>query len=318
MKDYLISICIATYNRSKFISQTLDSIIVQLNDQIEVIIVDGASTDNTEEVILKYVNKYKNIFYHKLESKGGVDQDYDIAVKKSNGKMCWLFTDDDIMKNGSIEKVFQYLDNETNLIIVNAEVKDKSLNKILIKSQLNVNSDIVKYDFDINELFIITAQYLSFIGGVIINRKLWLSRKRKIYFGSEFIHLGVIFQERITGKTVIISNPYISIRFGNAQWTERSFKIWMYNWPEFIWSFPLITEKSKKMVVSRYPWKSFKKLLIHRLNGDYNYITYIRYFKNDQNSFCWKTFAFCISIIPRLIILRIYDIYFGFKRVSNE
>jgi glycosyltransferase involved in cell wall biosynthesis len=313
-----LSICIATYNRSKYISQTLDSIILNYNNQVEIVIVDGASTDNTEEVVLNYVNNYPNIFYYKLESKGGVDLDYDIAVEKSKGEMCWLFTDDDIMKDGIIEKVFQYFDNDTNLIVVNAEVKDKDLENILTKSQLKIKNDLVKYDIDINELFVITAQYLSFIGGVIINRQLWLSRNRKMYFGTEFIHLGVIFQEKIPGKSVIISYPYITIRFGNAQWTERSFKIWMFSWPEFIWSFSLITENSKKEVVARYPWMSLKKLFIHRLNGDYNYIVYKKYFSKKENNIFWNFFAFSISIIPRFVILKLHKIHFGFKIISNE
>jgi abequosyltransferase len=317
-KEIKLSICIATYNRSSYIAQTLESIILNLNNQVEVVVIDGASTDNTESVVLNFVNNYPNIFYYKLESKGGVDLDYDIAVQKSNGKMCWLFTDDDLMKSGSVEKVFQYLNADTNLIVVNAEVKDKSLENILTKSQLKVKNDVVVNDIEINKLFVMTAQYLSFIGGVIISRKLWLSRQRRMYYGTEFIHLGVIFQEKIPGKLVIISNPYITIRFGNAQWTERSFKIWMFNWPDFIWSFPLITDDSKNKIVARYPWKSFKKLIIHRLNGDYKYNVYKKYISKKKNNLFWKAIAITISIIPRSVIIKFHTTYFGLKKMFDE
>ncbi len=307
--DIKLSICIATYNRCNYIAQTLDSIILNLNNQVEIVVIDGASTDKTEQVVSHYVNNYSNVYYYKLESKGGVDVDYDIAVQKSNGKMCWLFTDDDLMKKGSIEAVFQYINDDTNLIVVNAEVKDKNLVNILTTSQLKIKNDIIVQDFDINQLFVCTAQYLSFIGGVIIDRNLWLSREKKKYFGTEFIHLGVIFQDRIQGRCVIISNPFITIRFGNAQWSERSFQIWMYNWPKFIWSFPLITEYSKKMVVAEDPWKSYKNLLIHRLNGDYTYSIFKKYFCSADISIFWKINALIISLIPRAFLHNVHEIY---------
>ena len=47
MKSPLLSICIATYNRADFIGETLDSIIRQLTDEVEIVVVDGASTDAT-------------------------------------------------------------------------------------------------------------------------------------------------------------------------------------------------------------------------------------------------------------------------------
>ena len=154
---------------------------------------------------------------------------------------------------------------------------------------------------------------MSFIGGVIIDRNLWLSREKKIYFGTEFIHLGVIFQDKIQGRCVIISKPYITIRFGNAQWSERSFQIWMYNWPKFIWSFPLITEHSKKMVVAKHPWKNFKNLLIHRLNGDYTYNIFKKYFYSEDIKLFWKITALIISVIPRVFLHKIHEIYFRNK-----
>ncbi len=69
MIETKLSICIATYNRSNYISETLNSIIPQLNENVELVIVDGASTDNTEMVINSYLY-YPNIRYYKLKKKG--------------------------------------------------------------------------------------------------------------------------------------------------------------------------------------------------------------------------------------------------------
>ena len=50
-----LSICIATLNRGAFIGETLDTIVPQLRDDVELVIVDGASKDNTGEVVGRYV-----------------------------------------------------------------------------------------------------------------------------------------------------------------------------------------------------------------------------------------------------------------------
>jgi abequosyltransferase len=51
MKSLLLSICIATYNRGGYIGETLDTIIPQLDNDVELLVVDGASTDNTKDVV---------------------------------------------------------------------------------------------------------------------------------------------------------------------------------------------------------------------------------------------------------------------------
>ena len=66
MEKPLLSICIPTYNRAEYLAKSLDSLIVQPEfSQIEVVISDNASTDNTEEVCKHYREKYPNIVYYR-------------------------------------------------------------------------------------------------------------------------------------------------------------------------------------------------------------------------------------------------------------
>ena len=75
-----LSICIATLNRGAFIGETLESIIRQATDEVEIVVVDGASTDNTEEVVRGFQQRWPRLNYLRLPEKGGVDRDYDRAV----------------------------------------------------------------------------------------------------------------------------------------------------------------------------------------------------------------------------------------------
>ena len=81
MKTPLLSICIATYNRAGYIGETLDSSIPQLDDDVELLVVDGASTDNTEDVVRQFAQRETRIRYVRLSTKGGVDEDYDKSIE---------------------------------------------------------------------------------------------------------------------------------------------------------------------------------------------------------------------------------------------
>ena len=65
-----LAICIATLNRGAFIGETLESIIRQATDEVEIVVVDGASTDNTEEVVRGFQQRWPRLNYLRLPEKG--------------------------------------------------------------------------------------------------------------------------------------------------------------------------------------------------------------------------------------------------------
>ena len=53
-----LSVCIPVYNFGSFLGQTLDSILLQLTNDVEVLVVDGASTDNTSQTMVQWMARY--------------------------------------------------------------------------------------------------------------------------------------------------------------------------------------------------------------------------------------------------------------------
>jgi glycosyltransferase involved in cell wall biosynthesis len=300
-QQFDLSICIATYNRGKFIGQTLDSIVCQLLNNVEVIIVDGASTDNTKDIVQKYTSKYNNINYYLLDKKGGVDKDYDIAVQLAKGRMCWLFTDDDLIKDGAISEVLNKIE-KYSLIILNSETRSIDLLKNKRPKSLQIDNDIIYTENEFNKFFVETIDYLSFIGGVIIDRKIWLERERVVYYGTEFIHVGVIFQKKINGNIFVGNFPYIIIRHGNEQWSPRSFEIWIFKWPTLISSFLHFTDKALLKYSLKPSIVRFKNIMIQRARNSYKYKIYKKWFLNENYSLIWKTALFLLSITPIIFI----------------
>lgn len=318
MKFPLLTICIATYNRASYIGETLESIIPELDEDVEVLVVDGASTDNTEAVVREFAQKEPLIRYIRLSTKGGVDKDYDKAVELARGEFCWLFTDDDLLKPGAIPAVKAAINDGHDFVVVNAEVRDSALSILLEKRRINIQDNKTYTLNSMEQLFIDSLHYLSFIGAVVIRRSVWMGRERRIYYGTEFVHVGVIFQKLLPGSALIIAEPFIIIRFGNGQWTPRSFDIWMFKWPKLVWSFKDFSSEAKRSVTSKEPWRNIKKLISQRSEGSYNLQTYRQYLSTMQINVLWKFCALLVSCLPRNIAFACYYLYSRRNKEARE
>jgi glycosyltransferase involved in cell wall biosynthesis len=314
MKTPLLSICVATYNRARYIGETLDSIIPQLDDNVELLVVDGASTDNTEDVVRKFAQKESRIRYVRLSAKGGFDQDYDKSVELARGEFCWLFTDDDLLRPGAVAAVKAAINEGHGLVIVNAEVRDRELAVILEHQRIVMLDNKMYAPKDMERLFVDALSYLSFIGAVVIRRSIWLSREREPYFGTMFVHVGVMFQKPLPEPALIIAEPYVMIRFGNAQWTPRGFDIWMFKWPNLIWSFEGVSEVSKRQVCPPHPWRRWRTLFVYRALGTYSLSEYEKFLDCRLRTRGRRVIARLIARVPFGAANTVSKIYARWRR----
>lgn len=264
-----LSICIATYNRAGFIAETLDSIVGQLEPSVELLVVDGASPDATASVVAPYAARNGALRYFREAVNSGVDADYDKAVSYARGTYCWLMTDDDVLEPGAIRRVLAALADGPDLVVANACVMTADLMSVLVPRSQPFHDDR-RYDSGSATFFAEVADYLSFIGGVVVRRQLWLRRDRASFYGTVFIHIGVLFQSPPIGRVTVISKPLVRIRYGNAMWTSRGFEIWMFKWPQLIWGFDGYSDDAKAQITPREPWRRIRRLVHARAIGSYS------------------------------------------------
>jgi len=308
--DIQLSICIATYNRADFIGETLDSIISQANDQVEIVVSDGGSSDHTAQVIDKYQKQFPRLRYFIEETNSGVDQGFNQAVKLAQGKYCWLMSDDDVLKPGAIQSVLAETVSEYGLIIVNAEVRNFDLSSVVVEKRLPIDVNRIYEPKDGQAFFVNTANHLSFIGCVIIKKQLWDEREKEKYFGTVFIHVGVIFQKTLSENILVIAEPLVSIRYGNALWTARGFEIWMFKWPNLIWSFSDYTDEEKRQVYPKEPWKKLTTLLLYRALGSFSIKEYDRWIAPQMISGWHKFVCKIIARAPGYVLNTLEIMYF--------
>jgi abequosyltransferase len=216
-----LSICIATYNRCTYIAQTLEAILDRLPAGVELVIVDGASSDNTAAVIEPFARASSAVRYIRESSNSGVDRDFDKAVCHARGEYCWLMSDDDVLVPGAVARVLEQLEPPLDLLVVNSRICNADLSVELSPRYLGITSDRC-YDAKSGDSFLgEVGDYLSFIGGVVIRQSRWLERER--YLGTLFIHAGVIFQAPLS-RIKILADSLIVIRYGNAMWSDRGYE----------------------------------------------------------------------------------------------
>jgi abequosyltransferase len=293
-----LSLCIATYNRGQFIGEMLESIVGQICAGVEIIIVDGASPDNTPEVVRHYTSRYSFIHYFREAQNSGVDADYDRAVGYANGEYCWLLADDDVLSPKAVSRVLETLnDDAVDLLVVDAETRDITLTKTLRRGRLAFTG-VRKYDnCDFDSFLGDAGDALSFIALTIIRRDLWLSRERKKYFGSMFIHVGVIFQLPVLECVKVLGEPLIRLREGNAMWRPHRFEIWAFMWPKLIWGFEGYSVSAKKRVIEREPWRNPKWVFFYRAMGSYSLEEFKKFLANRELGIMYLLLA-VVAIFP--------------------
>jgi hypothetical protein len=145
-----------------------------------------------------------------------------------------------------------------------------------------------------------------------------MEREREVYYGTEFIHVGVIFQKKIIGNIFVSQFPYIIIRIGNEQWSVRSFEIWIFKWPRLISSFIHFPEISLIKYSLKPSLNRFKNIMIQRARHAYNYETYKKWFYHENSPIFWKTALFLLSITPRFFIKSIIHITVKLKKINEN
>ena len=119
-RSAMLSICIPTYNRVRYLKELLPAILVQTDaDDVEVIVSDNASTDGTAEYLSTTDDTHLR-WWTNDENIGG-DRNFLKCVAKAKGEYVWLFGDDDIMPAGAVGRVVDFLRRQNPALLISVD-----------------------------------------------------------------------------------------------------------------------------------------------------------------------------------------------------
>ena len=139
----LVSVLIGSFNREKLIRRCLDSILNQTYENIEIIVVDDASSDNTISVLEKYVNNYPNqIQFIRNETNKGIAYNSNLSYSLAKGDYFALIGDDDEWHDqNKIAKQLNVFEKNSKLGIVSTFWNDVKNGQILKKHEPIIDKD---------------------------------------------------------------------------------------------------------------------------------------------------------------------------------
>jgi len=111
--DFKVSVIIPTYNRGNLIINSIKSVLNQTFRNLEVIVVDDGSTDNTEDEVNKITDK--RIKYIKLSSNRGGSNARNVGIKNATGQFISFQDSDDIFYPNKIEKQIKNIINKNSI-----------------------------------------------------------------------------------------------------------------------------------------------------------------------------------------------------------
>jgi len=113
-----VSIIVPVYNAEKYLGKCLDSLLNQTLKDIELVIINDGSKDNSDDIIKEYKKKYNDkIVYKKIEN-GGVANARNTALKMASGEYIGFVDSDDFIELDMYEKLYNKAISDNSDIVV--------------------------------------------------------------------------------------------------------------------------------------------------------------------------------------------------------
>lgn len=229
LKKPKVSIIIPVYNGEEYISLAIDSALNQTYSNLEIIVVNDGSKDNTDNICKSYGNKIKYI----NKENGGVSTALNEGIRNMTGDYFSWLSHDDLYYSNKVEEEVDYLIknkllgtktivysdysiiNEYGELSTDIEMNSKYLNRnsaypILFGSINGLTPLVPKEAFD-------KVGYFNEKLRCVQDNKLWFDMYKK---GYKFIHIPqVLASTRVHSKQVTNTSPLV-VSEGNDYWLE--------------------------------------------------------------------------------------------------
>ncbi|MGY5956335.1 hypothetical protein ACUY4R_002325 [Kosakonia sp. BK9b] len=184
----LLSITIPTYNRADYLKRLLESIqpqIKEYNHDLEVIIIDNASADHTQEVVSDFLSNVSIAQYIRNDENLGMDGNFKKCFESATAKYFWMIGDDDVLSDDAIANVISVLKNVDtyNLLYISSTITHCASNERLSYNVFTSSEDFIKR----------VGIMFTFISGMVCNKQAYLllasQNKPTMIEGSFLMHM---------------------------------------------------------------------------------------------------------------------------------
>lgn len=153
--DGLVSIIIPVYNAARFLDRTLQSIFLQTYKNVEIVLVDDCSKDNSAEIIANYILEHPEIVYHRFDKNMGAAVARNKALELARGRYVAFLDSDDEWLPEKLEKQLALM-REKNVAFTYTAIEMIDEEGSVIKGKRKVRKT-VDYSFLLRNTMIATS-----------------------------------------------------------------------------------------------------------------------------------------------------------------
>lgn len=243
----LVSVIVVTYNSSNYVLKTLDSVYRQSYSDIELIVSDDCSTDNTLGLCSQWIDDNKNRFSRakviQTPSNGGICRNYNFALKHANGVWIKYIAGDDILEDNCIERYVANIKTDTYLYTcITKHLQNETGKTALYKTRVPDTTAwkqarfMLKYLYGINgPTLFVERKHLNELDGFEEKYPMIEDWPIAIRFATNGMRIGIIdeplVQWRIYGDSISHSNYSFAVSLRDA-WYDYTMKYcWKYLLP---------------------------------------------------------------------------------------
>lgn len=234
----LLTIAIPTYNRAEYLKVSLEHVLSQIEvdeRDVEILISDNASTDETPELMKDFCSKYPFINYIRNETNVGPDRNFLQCLSKGNGRFVHLLSDDDVLLPGSIKKIKTCILENPGLCVV-------FLNFYLFVGEYQVLHNppsIFNYTRDkiypnpdqfIEELDV----HVTFLSALVFKKQSFIQiTNPEKYIGTYLLQAHLAYKCISSGNNALISHPCIAARCDKGGGYDF-YRVFVYEWKKLL------------------------------------------------------------------------------------
>ena len=138
----VISVIIPAYNAEKYIGQTLESVLAQNCDELEILVIDDCSKDGTLEIVKKYSEQYPQIKVIELTVNSGVAVARNTAIERATGRYVYFMDSDDLWERNKISAQIKLMqDKDATMSFTAIDMIDDSGNCVKGKRKIKTVVD---------------------------------------------------------------------------------------------------------------------------------------------------------------------------------
>ena len=309
-----VSVIVPVYNVEKYLEKCLDSLVKQTLKDIEIIVVDDGSLDNSSKIIDKYSKKYKNVVGYKKKN-GGLSDARNYGLKYARGEYISFVDSDDYIDSTMLEKMYDKAKNEKLDIVVCDTIEVYDDKQVLKRSNLNYSRDVIK--------------------NYIISPPMACSRiyKRELFDNVKF-EKGIFYEDlNLTPSLVKYTDKIDFIEEGLYYYVQRSNSIMKQNkFSDKLLDIFKVLGNNKKYLYGDYPEEIEYLYISHLLrsaslrfvdyDNSYELVAKIvstmkNYFPNYRNNIYYKKSSIKFKIVCFLAYFKQVKILKLLKKVSG-